>query len=127
MSLLRLARHLFLLPVYLYQRTISRLIPANVCRFRPTCSCYFVDAVLQRGIFVGTFKGVWRVCRCNPYCQGGWDPVDPDEPPPWTRGENEVATDTPSETRNKSGNESGRESGEKCHATTRLPASVTDA
>ena len=82
MILLRLLRHLFLLPVYVYQRTLSPLMPP-VCRFEPSCSRYFVEAVRTRGILVGSLKGLWRLCRCHPLVPGGWDPVDPDEPPPW--------------------------------------------
>ena len=63
-------------PVKLYQWVISPLLPKDTCRFEPSCSQYFIEAVEKRGIIVGTFKGCWRVLRCNPFCKGGYDPVD---------------------------------------------------
>jgi uncharacterized protein len=62
-----------LLPVRLYQAVISPLMP-KVCRFYPSCSEYFVLAVHKYGPVRGVCKGVWRVCRCNPLSQGGYDP-----------------------------------------------------
>ncbi len=74
-------RKLFLLPVRIYQRCVSPFLPP-MCRYQPTCSHYMVEAVEKRGIVIGTLKGLWRLCRCHPLARGGWDPVDPDEPPP---------------------------------------------
>ncbi len=61
--------------VRLYQAALSPLI-GRQCRFQPTCSTYFIEAVEKRGALVGTLKGLWRICRCNPLCKGGYDPVD---------------------------------------------------
>ena len=61
--------------IRIYQRFISRLLP-RTCRFYPTCSQYFIEAVQKRGVIVGTLKGCWRILRCNPFCRGGYDPVD---------------------------------------------------
>ncbi len=58
----------------LYQRTLGAVLP-NSCRFRPTCSEYFIQAVQKFGPLKGTALGVWRFLRCNPYCKGGHDPV----------------------------------------------------
>ena len=52
-----------------------------VCRFRPTCSQYMIEAIEKKGIVRGVTKGLWRICRCNPFSRGGWDPVDPEEAP----------------------------------------------
>ncbi|OQY26808.1 MAG: membrane protein insertion efficiency factor YidD [Candidatus Cloacimonetes bacterium 4572_55] len=57
-----------------YQRFISPLFPP-VCRFRPTCSQYAIQALEKYGIFKGLFLSVLRVFRCHPYCNGGFDPV----------------------------------------------------
>ncbi len=62
-------------PVRLYQICISPLLP-DTCRFEPSCSQYFIEAVEKRGLIVGTLKGCWRVLRCNPFCKGGYDPVE---------------------------------------------------
>ncbi len=56
-----------------YQIVLSPLLP-RVCRFYPSCSEYFILAVKQHGPVRGACKGVWRVCRCNPFNRGGYDP-----------------------------------------------------
>ena len=56
-----------------YQYFIRPLLPPT-CRFEPGCSEYMILAVRKYGPVVGTAKGVWRICRCNPFCQGGYDP-----------------------------------------------------
>ena len=56
-----------------YQWLIRPLLPP-VCRFTPGCSEYFILAVRKYGPLTGAAKGMWRVCRCNPWCQGGYDP-----------------------------------------------------
>ena len=61
--------------VRLYQRLVSPWLP-RTCRFLPSCSEYFIEAVQRRGVVVGTLKGCWRILRCNPFCPGGHDPVD---------------------------------------------------
>ena len=64
---------LVLVPVRFYQLVIGPLLP-NVCRFHPSCSEYFIEAVHKHGPIRGSLKGVWRVLRCNPWSQGGYDP-----------------------------------------------------
>jgi uncharacterized protein len=64
---------LLILPVRLYQACISPLMPP-VCRFYPSCSEYFIMAVQKHGPVRGACKGVWRICRCNPFSRGGFDP-----------------------------------------------------
>ena len=59
--------------VRLYQFFLSPFL-GRQCRFKPTCSHYFIGAVNKYGALRGTAKGVWRILRCNPFCQGGWDP-----------------------------------------------------
>ena len=59
--------------VRIYQWTLSPII-GRQCRFQPTCSHYFIEAVEKYGAIRGTLKGLWRICRCNPFCRGGYDP-----------------------------------------------------
>ncbi len=59
--------------VRLYQLTLSRWLGSQ-CRFTPTCSNYFIGAVRKYGAVRGSLKGVWRICRCQPFCRGGEDP-----------------------------------------------------
>ena len=55
----------YLLPVRLYQWCISPLLPP-VCRYHPSCSAYFVEAVQKRGIVIGSLKGAWRLVQWLP-------------------------------------------------------------
>ena len=64
---------LVLLPVRFYQLVLGPMLP-KVCRFHPSCSDYFVQAVEKYGPVRGCAKGMWRVCRCNPWNRGGYDP-----------------------------------------------------
>ena len=59
--------------VRLYQIFLSPLLGRN-CRFTPTCSEYFIQAVTKYGAIRGTLRGVWRICRCHPFHRGGYDP-----------------------------------------------------
>jgi len=58
----------------LYQATLSPYIGRH-CRFQPTCSNYFIEAVRLRGPLVGAALGIWRILRCHPFSRGGCDPV----------------------------------------------------
>ena len=69
-----LLRRLVTWPIRVYQRWISPWTPA-MCRFRPTCSQYAVEAVHHHGVLKGLALGTWRLLRCNPFTKGGWDPV----------------------------------------------------
>lgn len=73
-KILLVLKHFCLLPIYFYKFLISPLLP-HVCRFTPSCSNYFVQAVEEFGIAKGFVKGIKRVFRCRPGVQGGYDPV----------------------------------------------------
>jgi len=62
------------LMVRVYQLTL-RPILGGQCRFVPTCSEYFIQAVRLRGPVVGAALGVWRILRCHPFGKSGYDPV----------------------------------------------------
>lgn len=66
--------YIFLLPIKFYRKFLSPLKP-GCCRFEPTCSLYFIQAVKEWGIIIGSGLGIWRILRCNPYSKGGYDPV----------------------------------------------------
>lgn len=59
--------------VRLYQIFLSPIF-GRQCRFQPTCSHYYIGAVQKYGPVRGSLKGLWRICRCNPFCEGGFDP-----------------------------------------------------
>jgi uncharacterized protein len=76
----QLARSLWCLPrwtligaVRIYQYTLSPFLGRH-CRFEPSCSKYFIQAVQKHGAVRGTLRGIWRICRCHPFHPGGYDP-----------------------------------------------------
>ncbi len=71
---MNILRRLYCMPIHFYRKHISPLLPP-VCRFRPTCSAYALQAIERFGIFGGTWLGTLRILRCNPFSKGGWDPV----------------------------------------------------
>lgn len=60
--------------VKFYQRAISPYLP-NSCRYVPTCSQYFIEAVKKYGPIKGGWLGVRRILRCHPWGGHGYDPV----------------------------------------------------
>lgn len=59
-----------------YQILISPLLPAT-CRYTPTCSSYALTAIERFGPIRGGWMAVKRIVRCNPWHEGGYDPVPP--------------------------------------------------
>lgn len=59
--------------VRLYQWTLSPLLGPH-CRFEPSCSAYFIQAVRKHGALVGSLRGLRRIGRCHPFHPGGYDP-----------------------------------------------------
>ena len=70
----RAALSIVLAPIRLYQRVISPALPRR-CKYEPTCSAYAVQAIRELGVFRGTILAAWRLARCNPLSDGGYDPV----------------------------------------------------
>lgn len=64
---------LLILLVRAYQITLSPILGGH-CRFQPTCSAYFIEAVRKYGAARGALKGLARLARCGPWHQGGYDP-----------------------------------------------------
>lgn len=58
----------------LYKTLVSPFLPP-ACRFQPTCSIYTMEAVEKYGALKGSWMGVKRILRCQPFCRGGYDPV----------------------------------------------------
>jgi hypothetical protein len=73
-ALARVLRAFVLAPIVLYQKAISPALPRR-CKYEPTCSRYAVDAIREYGILRGLVLAAWRVLRCNPWSDGGYDPV----------------------------------------------------
>ena len=72
----RIAVTALIVPIRLY-RIIHPFFFRGVCRFRPTCSEYAIEALRLHGPVKGFYLAVSRILRCNPFCKGGYDPVPP--------------------------------------------------
>lgn len=59
--------------VIVYKLTLSPLLGRH-CRFQPTCSSYFRQAVEKHGAIRGSLRGLARIGRCHPWHPGGYDP-----------------------------------------------------
>ena len=67
-----------------YQCVVSPIFsslggPGLGCRFTPTCSAYFLEAVETLGITRGSWIGLRRLARCHPWGGDGYDPVSKPE------------------------------------------------
>lgn len=45
------------------------------CRFEPSCSAYALLALQRHGAAAGAYLTLRRLSRCQPWCDGGHDPV----------------------------------------------------
>jgi uncharacterized protein len=73
--------------IRVYQLTLSPFLswlggPSTGCRFHPTCSAYFLEAVERHGALRGSWLGLKRIARCHPWGGQGQDPV----PEQWGKG-----------------------------------------
>ena len=59
-----------------YQWLLAPWVGA-ACRFAPTCSEYARLAVIDHGVFRGSWLAVRRILRCQPFHRGGYDPPPP--------------------------------------------------
>jgi putative membrane protein insertion efficiency factor len=64
--------YLLLAPIWLYGKLISPLFGPR-CRYYPTCSAYAEQAVRELGPLRGGIVAAWRLIRCNPLSDGGFD------------------------------------------------------
>ena len=69
-----IVKSLIIFLIRIYQRCISPLFPPT-CRFYPTCSTYFIQALQKYGVFKGSYLGIKRILKCHPGHPGGYDPV----------------------------------------------------
>ena len=67
-------KKLLIKTIKLYQLLLSPLLGSN-CRFEPTCSQYFIEAVEINGVLKGSVMGIKRLLKCHPLHPGGFDPV----------------------------------------------------
>jgi putative membrane protein insertion efficiency factor len=58
-----------------YKRFLSPLKRGMHCKYTPTCSQYAIEAIEKYGAAKGTWLAICRIVRCNPFSDGGYDPV----------------------------------------------------
>jgi putative membrane protein insertion efficiency factor len=68
--------------IRIYQKTLSfdhgffSFINSGYgCRFIPSCSEYTYQAIDKYGTLRGSYIGLKRIIRCNPFSKGGFDPL----------------------------------------------------
>jgi putative membrane protein insertion efficiency factor len=71
---------LLIIVIRIYQFVLSPAIqvvcgPGCGCRYEPTCSEYFIQALRGHGFFKGLGLGIGRIARCHPWGGSGHDPV----------------------------------------------------
>jgi len=72
---MRIVRKAAIFPIKVYQWTIGPLFGVR-CKYYPSCSEYAAQAVTRYGILRGVVLAGWRLLRCNPWSNGGFDPVE---------------------------------------------------
>ena len=73
-SVLTLPQRALIALVRSYRLLLSPWLGSS-CRFEPTCSAYSIQALQKHGAAVGTYMTLHRLARCQPFCEGGHDPV----------------------------------------------------
>ena len=78
-ALMRLPQTALIFLVKGYRLLLSPWL-GSACRFEPSCSVYSLQALHQYGAVMGCYLTLRRVARCQPWCEGGHDPVPPLNP-----------------------------------------------
>ena len=67
---------ILILIIKFYKFFVSPLL-GNRCRYLPTCSEYFIEALQKYGLINGIALGLKRIFRCHPFKKlGGGDGID---------------------------------------------------
>jgi hypothetical protein len=74
MKLLEVPQRTALGLIKLYKGAVSPYLP-GACRYTPTCSEYAAAAIRRFGAARGGVMALKRILRCNPFHEGGYDPV----------------------------------------------------
>jgi putative membrane protein insertion efficiency factor len=73
-TLSRLPQKILVTLVKAYRLLLSPALGSS-CRFEPSCSAYSLQALQQLGAVKGSYLTLYRLARCHPWCNGGYDPV----------------------------------------------------
>ena len=66
---------LFFVKLWQKTRSVRLLFQFSQCRFYPSCSDYFLEALKKHGLILGTLLSLKRVLKCNPLFAGGVNEV----------------------------------------------------
>jgi hypothetical protein len=66
----------FIALIRVYQYVLSPMLGQR-CKYYPSCSNYAIGALREHGVVRGIGLAGWRLLRCNPFSNGGYDPVPP--------------------------------------------------
>ena len=69
-----MGKKIILFVLEIYRKFISPM-KAPCCKYYPSCSEYARQAVIRYGALKGIAMAIWRLLRCNPFSNGGFDPV----------------------------------------------------
>ena len=69
-------KQVLILLVRAYQIVLSPLF-YGCCRFEPSCSNLAIEALRVHGAAKGAALAAWRLLRCHPWGDSGYDPVPP--------------------------------------------------
>jgi uncharacterized protein len=77
----KLPRNCLIGVIFIYQKTLSpdhglikKFFPYGYCKYTPSCSLYAREVLKKRGAIIGSILAFYRVLRCNPWSDGGFDP-----------------------------------------------------
>ena len=73
-ALRRLPQKVLISLVKAYRLFLSPWL-GSACRFEPSCSVYSLQALHRHGAAKGSYLTLRRLVRCQPWCEGGHDPV----------------------------------------------------
>ena len=54
---------------------VRREATDDYCKYQPSCSEYMIGTINEFGVFKGLYLGIKRICRCNFFSSGGYDPI----------------------------------------------------
>ena len=60
--------------ILFYKSSLSPYLGGN-CKYEPSCSNYGYEAINKHGFFKGFYMTLFRLIKCNPFSEGGYDPI----------------------------------------------------
>ena len=67
-------KNVLLFIINLYRKYLSPMKSVR-CPYIPSCSAYAYEAITVHGAVKGSLLSAYRILRCNPFSNGGYDPV----------------------------------------------------